>query len=119
MMAVPAPLAAAFEKKSTVSSAELCELLPMDDATLRQHVRAGNIEFIRFGLGVSAPRRFTLEAVMAFLEERREREAPDVGLPREVVRPLRTSPGAASGAVSGILGGLLEKRGTTKAKAGR
>lgn len=101
---IPSPLAAAFADRLTISATELCRLMPMDDSTLRRHIRAGNIAYRRVGFGPAAPRRFTLEDVMGFLEGVREQECPSVS-----ARAPRPTPVKAGGPVSAILA-RLEKR---------
>lgn len=101
---IPAPLAAAFADRLTISAAELCRLMPMDDSTLRRHIRAGNIAYRRVGIGPAAPRRFTLEDVMGFLEGVREQECP-----ASSARAPRPTPVKAGGAVSGILDSLAQR----------
>ena len=81
--AVPAPLAAIFEKQVTISAAELCRLLPMSPDLLRAHVGHGHIDYVELGIGDRAPRRsFTLDQVMRFITGRSF---------REVLYPLRSS----------------------------
>ena len=92
MIPVPEALAVAFAGKLTISAAELCELMPMDDATLRRHVKAGHIAYLRIGMGPTAPRRFTLNDVMQFLEGQSQRECPEAGHAL-----LRTTPTTSQG----------------------
>ncbi len=73
----PAALLAAFGDRLTISAPELCRLLPLDDDTLRGHIKRGHIEYVQTGLGERSPRKaFTLAAVLRFLEERSVRECP-------------------------------------------
>jgi hypothetical protein len=70
----PAALAMAFADKATITGPELCRLLPMDPETLRRHIRAGHIAYLRIGFGDR--RAFTLDSIMRFLEGRSVTEQP-------------------------------------------
>lgn len=78
---IPAPLAAAYAERISLPLRETARLLSMDESTLRAHVQAGNIRFLRTGLGTKSIRReFRLADVLEFLEKMSRVECPSTSV---------------------------------------
>ena len=90
--AVPDKVVAAFAGRAGLSLAELAAAMEMDQKTLRGHVQAGEITYIRKGTGTKRPRRiFTLADVAGFYAAMRRRECPSTGPARRTARSRRRS----------------------------
>ena len=78
---IPAPLVVAFSERVSLPLRDTARLLSMDESTLRAHVLAGNIRFIRTGLGIKSIRReFRLSDVLEFLEKMSRVECPSTSV---------------------------------------
>jgi hypothetical protein len=74
---VPDQLIRAFEKAPYLTLGGLAAVIGIDEKTLRAHVVAGDLPYVRFGAGVKRPRRlFGLSDVTAFLRTRQKRDVP-------------------------------------------
>lgn len=105
MTPIPPALAAAYAERVTLTAPELCRLFPMDSRILKRHCQLGHIAYLQTGFELSAPRRFTLEHVMSFIERRTRLECPSIG---RRGRPNTSTP--SGGAGSGFLARLEKLR---------
>ena len=69
---------AAFEGRCVLTATETARLLGMGEKTLAGHVARGHLAFVVLGHGTRRPRRrFTLQDVLAFLENRKRVMRPE------------------------------------------
>lgn len=86
-MDVPDQLRQAFERAPYLTLGKLAAVIGIDEKTLRAHVVAGDIPYVRFGAGEKRPRRlFGLADVIAFLRTRHKRDAPCPSIGRKTKR---------------------------------